>query len=406
MVRAAKPLSQRERGRGEEMDDHRNKAAIAGIGCTEFSKDSGRSELHNVLRAITMAADDAGISVKDIDGIVYHNVDRVTEWQLVDCLGMKNVRFSFQSVQGAGGGSGAVGIATLALAAGLAENVVIYRALNGRSQDRYGTSPRQVGRWVDGPTAWRAPFGLIVAAHHIAMRTRRYMLEYGAESRHFGEVAVAFRKHASVNPNAYFHGRPITLEDHQASPVIVDPLRLLDITSEYDAAAAVIVTTTDRARHLKQPPAYVLGWGQATGSKSDPMTASNRESLTAIEEVTYSSQQAYQMAGVSPGDIQVLQVYDHFTSMVIMALEDLGFCKKGEGFEFVQDGGIQIGGKLPVNTHGGNLGEGYIHFMNHMCEGVRQVRGTSSNQVAGCELSMLMAGYGVTTSALILGRQP
>jgi hypothetical protein len=259
-----------------------------------------------------------------------------------------------------------VGIATLALAAGLAENVVIYRALNGRSQDRYGTSPRQVGRWVDGPTAWRAPFGLIVAAHHIAMRTRRYMLEYGAESRHFGEVAVAFRKHASVNPNAYFHGRPITLEDHQASPVIVDPLRLLDITSEYDAAAAVIVTTTDRARHLKQPPAYVLGWGQATGSKSDPMTASNRESLTAIEEVTYSSQQAYQMAGVSPGDIQVLQVYDHFTSMVIMALEDLGFCKKGEGFEFVQDGGIQIGGKLPVNTHGGNLGEGYIHFMNHI----------------------------------------
>ena len=385
------------------MNDHRNKAAIVGVGCTEFSKDSGKSELHNVLRAIKMAADDAGISVKDIDGIVYHNVDRVPEWRVVDPLGIQNVRFSFQSVQGAGGNCGAVGLTSLALMAGKAKYVVIYRTLNGRSHDRYGTA-RTGDRWESGPASWRAPFGLVVASHMIAMRARRYMLEFGAESRHFGEVVVAFRKHAAVNPNAYFYGRPITLEDHQNSPVIVDPLRRLDITPEYDAAAAIIVTTAERARHLRHPPAYVSGWAQATGSKMDPMTASNRERITSIEEVTFASQEAYEMAGVSPKDVQVLQVYDHFTPMVIMAIEDLGFCAKGEGYEFVQDGGIQIGGKLPVNTHGGNLGEGYIHFMNHIIEGVRQIRGTSSNQVPDCEVSMLMAGYGVTTSTLLLGR--
>ena len=382
--------------------DYRRKAAIVGVGCTEFSKDSGRTELHNALRAIAIAAEDAGIGLKEIDGIVVHDVDRLSEWQLADALGLRNVRFSFRSVYGAGGNCGAIGIAGLALMAGKANYVVVCRTLNGRSQDRYGAAGGS--RHVEGPAAWRAPFGLVVPAHMIAMRARRYMLEYGAESRHFGAVSVAFRKHASVNPDAYFHGKLITIEDHQSSTLVVDPLRRLDITPEYDAAGAAIVTTAERARDSRHPPAYVLGWAQATGSKVDPMTASNRPVITRIEEVGYATREAFEMAGITHDDVQAVQVYDHFTPMVIMALEDMGFCEKGEGYQFVQDGRIEIGGELPVNTHGGNLGEGYIHFMNHIREGVRQIRGCSYNQVADCRVVALMGGYGVTTSVLVLAR--
>lgn len=386
----------------ESLIDVHRKTALVGVGCTEFSKESGKTEYHNALRAIKIAADDAGIDVKEIDGLIMHNVDRVSEWQIADALGIKNIRFTFNSTQGAGGNAGAIGIASLALLAGKARYVAIYRTLNGRSQDRYGTA--RGSRYVDGPAAWRAPYGLVVAAHMMAMRARRYMIEYGAESRDFGAVSVAFRKHASVNPDAFYYKKPITIEDHQNSPMIVDPLRRLDITPEYDAAGACIVTTSERARDLRQPPAYVLGWAQATGSNQDPMTAANRDRITFIEEVAYASAEALEMAGLTPKDVQVLQIYDHFTPMVIMAIEDMGFCEKGEGYKFVQNGGIEIGGALPVNTHGGNLGEGYIHFMNHIREGVRQIRGTSPNQIPDCEVSMLMAGYGVTTSALVLGR--
>ncbi len=386
----------------DQWKDYRRKTAIVGVGCTEFSKNSGKTEFHNALRAIKTAADDAGIRLKEIDGIIVHDIDRLREYDLVDALGLKNIRFGFRSVAGAGGNCGSVGIASLALMAGKATNVVIVRTLNGRSQDRYGQGSGS--RYVDGPAAWRAPYGLIVPAHMMAMRTRRYMLQYGATSRHFGAVSVAFRKHASMNPEAYFYKRPITIEDHQNSPIMVDPLRRLDITPEYDAAGACIVTTAERAKHLTQLPAYVLGWAQATGSNLDPMTASNRRDITVIEEVQYAAKEALEMAGVTTRDVQTLQIYDHYSSMVIMGIEAAGFCEQGEGYGFVQNGGIEIGGKLPVNTHGGNLGEGYIHFMNHIREGVRQIRGTSPNQVPNCEVSMLVGGYGVTSSALILGR--
>lgn len=382
--------------------EYSRKGAIVGVGCTEFSKNSGKTELHNALRAIKIAADDAGMSVKDLDGIIVHDMDRLTEWELADALGLKNVRFTFRSVMGAGGNCGAMGTATLALMAGKATNVVVVRSLNGRSQDRYGSA--RGSRYVDGSAAWRAPYGLIVAAHMIGMRARRYMVQYGATSRHFGAVAVAFRKHASTNPDAYFYQKPITIEDHQNSPMMADPLRRLDITPEYDAAGAAIVTTAERAKDLRHPPVYLLGWAQATGAKLDPMTASQRDDMTVIDEVVYSTQEAFAMAGVTVKDIKAVQVYDHFTPMVIMALENMGFCKLGEGYEFVQDGRIEVGGELPVNTHGGNLGEGYIHFMNHIREGVRQIRGDAPNQVADCDVVALMPGYGVTASALVIGR--
>jgi acetyl-CoA acetyltransferase len=383
-----------------ESSQYRRKAAIVGVGCTEFSKNSGRSELHNAVLAVKTAADDAGLKLKDIDGLIFHNMDRVNEVQMVDTLGLDNVRFTFESVQGAGGNCGAIGLAGLAVLAGKANYVAVYRSLNGRSQDRYGSA--RGSRYADGPAAWRAPFGLVMASHQIAMRVRRYMIETGAQSRHFGAVSVAFRKHASVNPDAYFYGKPITLEDHQASPVFVDPLRRLDITPEYDAAGAVIVTSAERAADLRQRPAYIAGWAQATGRRQDPMIAAYRQNITDIDEARLATEEAFAMAGITHEDVQVLQIYDHFAPMVVLALESMGFCGRGEGYEFVQNGGIEIGGRLPVNTHGGNLGEGYIHFMNHIREGVRQIRGTSPNQVPSCEVSFLMPGYGVTTSALVL----
>jgi len=216
-------------------------------------------------------------------------------------------------------------------------------------------------------------------------------------------VAVADRAHAATNPAAWFHGRPITLEEHQASRWIVEPLRLLDCCQETDGAQAIVVTTLERARDLRQAPVVVEAAAQGSGDLQDMMTSYYRDDLAGLPEMGVVARQLWETSGLGPADMQAAILYDHFTPFVLCQLEELGFCAKGEAKEFVREGNLELGGKLPTNTHGGQLGEAYLHGMNGIAEGARLVRGTSVNQVAGTEHVVVTAGTGVPTSGLVLG---
>jgi acetyl-CoA acetyltransferase len=234
------------------------------------------------------------------------------------------------------------------------------------------------------------------------MFARRYMHEFGATSEDFGRVAVAMRRHAATNPQAWFHGRPITLAEHQASRWIVEPLHLLDCCQESDGGVALVVTSTERARDLPHPPAVVAAAAQGSGPDQFTMTSYYRDDLAGLPEMAVVGRELWRQAGIGPADVQVGMLYDHFTPFVLVQLEELGFCSRGEARQFVADGGIELGGTLPVNTHGGQLGEAYIHGMNGIAEAVRQVRGTSVNQVEDVQHVVVTAGTGVPTSGLVL----
>jgi acetyl-CoA acetyltransferase len=232
----------------------------------------------------------------------------------------------------------------------------------------------------------------------------RIMHEFGVTTEDFGRVAVADRRHAANNPAAHFYGRPITLEDHQESRWIVEPLRLLDCCQETDGGQALLVTTLERARDLRQPAVVVDAAAQGMADDQQMMRSFFRDSLTGLPEMATCARQLWESSGLGPADIQTAVIYDHFTPFVLPQLEEFGFCGRGEAKDFMRDGNIEIGGALPINTHGGQLGEAYLHGMNGIAEGVRQVRGTSVNQVNGVEHVLVTAGTGVPTSALVLGR--
>jgi acetyl-CoA acetyltransferase len=293
----------------------------------------------------------------------------------------------------------------MAIDSGAASTVVCYRAFNERSGHRFG----QVSSALAGaPTSsgvdasWSYPMGLGTPAAQVAMIARRYMHVYGATSEDFGRVAVADRKHAATNPNAFFYGKPITLEDHQASRMIVDPLHLLDCCQESDGGVALVVTSAERARDLPNPPAVIVAAAQGSGADQFTMTSYYRDELTGLPEMRIVGDQLWAQAGLTPDDIDVAVLYDHFTPFVLVQLEELGFCGRGEARDFIADGALELGGRLPLNPHGGQLGEAYIHGMNGIAEAVRQVRATAVNQVAGAERVLVTAGTGVPTSGLVL----
>jgi len=293
----------------------------------------------------------------------------------------------------------------MAVASGVADVVVCYRAMNERSMQRFGAGVQDrppTPTTENAHFGWYAPYGLLTPASWVAMSARRYMEEYGATSADFGRVSVACRKHAATNPAAWFYQRPITLEDHQNSRWIVEPLRLLDCCQESDGAVAVVVTSAERARDLRQKPALVAGAAQGAGREQQMMTGYYADTITGLPEMGLVARQLYADAGIRPQDVQTAVIYDHFTPFVLTQLEEFGFCKRGEAKDFVRDGNIELGGSLPINTHGGQLGEAYIHGMNGIAEAVRQLRGTAVNQVADVENVEVTAGTGVPTSGLIL----
>jgi acetyl-CoA acetyltransferase len=379
--------------------------AIAGIGATEFSKDSGRSELKLAVEAVRNALDDAGLTPADVDGLVTFSMDSNAEIAVAREIGAGEL--TFFSLIGYGGGAACATVhqAAMAVATGAAQVVVCYRALNERSGRRFGqVSVGAVQAATSGgiDNGWHYPMGLATPAATVAMAARRYMHAYGVSSADFGTVAVADRKHAATNPAAWFYQRPITLAEHQASRWICEPLRLLDCCQETDGAVAVVVTSLDRARSLRNPPAVISAAAQGSGPNQYTMTSYYRDDLTGLPEMGVVARQLWAQASLAPDDIRTAVLYDHFTPYVLMQLEELGFCPRGEARNFIAGGAIELGGRLPLNPHGGQLGEGYLHGMNGIAEGVRQVRGSSVNQVPGDGPVLVTAGTGVPTSGLIL----
>jgi acetyl-CoA acetyltransferase len=241
-------------------------------------------------------------------------------------------------------------------------------------------------------------------ASWVAMFTQRYMHETGCKSSDLAQVAISTRKHAVNNPNAFFYGKPLTFEEHQSSRTIVDPLRLYDCCQETDGGCACIVTTPERARDLAQPGALIRGIAQAAGADQEVMTSFYRPNIAAIPEMDLVAKQVYATSGLGPADLQAAVIYDAFSSIVLWQLESFGLCGRGEAKDFVKDGALELGGRLPTNTHGGQLSEAYIHGMNGVNEGVRMIRGTSVNQPAQNDCVLVTAGVGVPTSAMILGK--
>ncbi len=380
------------------------KAAIAGIGATEFSKESGRSELQLSVEAVQAALADCGLTPADVDGFTTFTMDTSSEIALARELGCGELRFFSRINFGGGGACATVQQAAMAVATGVADVVVCYRGFNERSGSRFGQFSVAAAQQVNTnglDNAWTYPMGLGTPAATVAMQARRYMHEYGATSEDFGRVAVADRRHAATNPNAFFHGRPITLEDHQASRMIAEPLHLLDCCQESDGAVALVVVSAERAQDLARPPAYVAAAAQGSGVDQFVMTSYYRQDI-GIPEMGVVGRELWRQSGLRPDDIPTAVLYDHFTPYVLMQLEELGFCGRGEAPGFIADGAIELGGRLPLNTHGGQLGEAYIHGMNGIAEGVRQVRGSSVNQVDGAGHVLVTAGTGVPTSGLIL----
>jgi acetyl-CoA acetyltransferase len=382
------------------------RAAIAGIGNTEFSKDSGRTELRMAVEAVHAALADAGLSPRDVDGMTTFTMDANEETDVAGNVGTAPLRFFSRVEYGGGAACAVVQQAAMAVAAGVADVVVAYRSLNGRSWHRLGGGG--VTGWGASPRAnvvrfsWYVPFGLTTPAGWIALRARRYMHDSGATSEDFGRVTVVDRTHAARNPDAFFFGRPITLEDHQSSRWVVEPLRLLDCCQESDGAVAVVVTSVERARDLKQRPAVIAGAAQGAMPGQATVTNYYHDDITALPEVRNIARELWAQSGLGPQDMQAAILYDHFTPFVLTQLEELGYCERGEAKEFVRDGHLELGGKLPANTNGGQLGEAYIHGMNGVAEAVRLIRGTSANQPDGVEHVLVTSGTGVPTSALVL----
>ncbi len=383
-----------------------NRAAVVGIGATEFSKESGRSELQLAVEATRAALDDAGLEPADVDGMVTFTMDSNDEIAVARGLGIPRLTHFSRIHYGGGAACGTIVQAAMAIATGVCRAVVCYRAFNERSGRRFGAGrqrPTPVAR-VALPSDWYAPFGLVTPAAWVAMFARRYMHEYGATSEDFGRVAVADRKHAATNPNAWFYERPITLEEHQASRWIVEPLHLLDCCQESDGAVALVITSVERARDLPQPPAVLNAVAQGSWLDQESMTSYYRDEISGLPEMGLVGEQLWKMSGLRPSDIQTAIFYDHFTPFVLTQLEELGFCARGEARHFIADGNIELGGDLPINPHGGQLGEAYIHGMNGMAEAVRQIRGSAVNQIDDVEHVLVTAGTGVPTSGLIVGQ--
>ncbi|HVM63879.1 MAG TPA: lipid-transfer protein [Acidimicrobiales bacterium] len=380
--------------------------AIAGIGATEFSKNSGRSELRLAIEACLAACEDAGVPPEEVRGMSTFTMETNPETDLMRSLGIPELTHFSRIHYGGGAPCGVVQYAAMAVSEGVADYVLCYRAFNERSGRRFGAGvqDRPAGATAEeAQYAWTSPYGLLTPASWIAMFATRIMHEFGVTSEDFGRVAVADRAFAATNPKAHFYGKPITLDDHQASRWIVEPLHLLDCCQETDGGQAILVTSLERARDLRQAPVVIDAAAQGMADDQQMMRSYFRGSLVDLPEMATCARQMWETSGLGPDDIQTAVLYDHFSPFVLPQLEEFGFCKRGEAKDFLRDGHIMRGGRLPVNTHGGQLGEAYLHGMNGIAEAVRQVRGTSVNQVDGAEHVLVTAGTGVPTSALVLG---
>ncbi len=382
-----------------------NEAAIAGVGQTLYSKKSGVSELALASEAVRKAIDDAGIAPSEVDGLVTYTMDSSDEVEVARTVGIGDLTFWSQVNYGGGAAIGLIAHAAMAVATGAAKNVVVYRALNGRSGQRMGQGVS--GSIISSDLihwSWYMPFGLLTPASWIALQAQLYMDKYGATSEHLAHVAITQRKNALNNPNAAMRDKPMTMDDYMNSRMICEPLRLFDCCQEDDGGCALLITSPERARDMQQPAAIMRAVTQASFDGQEQMTSFYRDDLAALPEMELAAERVYEMSGLGPKDIDASCLYDAFTPEILMQLEAFGFCAKGEAKDFVTEDSLTIGGALPNNTHGGLLSEAYLHGVNNIAEGVRLIRGTSCNQPEDVDHVLVTSGVGVPTGAAIFGR--
>jgi acetyl-CoA acetyltransferase len=372
-------------------------AAIAGIGQTEFSRHAGRTELQLACESIEAALKDAGVAPADVDGLVSYTVDPVEETELVRSVGFQEIGWSSRVPYGGGGSMGVLLHAASAVASGAADVVVAYRAIRARSgATRFGaakTAPNPTSGHA-GTTAmqWCMPYGVLTPASWMAFNSTRYMYDYDVASEDFGRAVVQLRAHAATNPAAWGYGKPITLEDHQSARWIAEPcIRLLDCCQETDGSVAVVITSSDRAADLGNA---VVKIGAAAGAglfEQEIASDHYRADISIMEGSVALARRLFEGFGYRREDIDAAMIYDAFSPILLMQIEALGFCGFGEAKDFIADGNLGLKGALPCNTNGGLIGEGYIHGLNLVLEGTRQLRGTAVNQVADAHTVLVTA---------------
>lgn len=397
------------------MGDLRGRTAVAGIGASEYTR-YGRStetEFAMVCRAVLAAAEDAGLPVDDIDGFVGYSNDRSDPVRLATALGVRELRLGAAQHGGGGGGSaGHVAIAAAAVASGLAECVVAYRGCRQGEVGRFGRGAgyggAAGGTHVSGNDmggALLGPYGVFAAPHRYALKAQRMLHEYGVSQAPMRAVARAAYHHGHSNPAAVMRHRTLTDAEYDGSRWIAEPYRLYDCCQESDAAAAVIVTTAERAAGLRREPAYILAAGQSSEYRAG--AAAENAPRYATAGLRTLLRRLYADAGYSAADMSSFQVYDNFTAGVVMALVEAGVCEWKDADDVLTFENLTApGGAAPLNTSGGNFAEAYILGMGHHLEAVRQLRGTSSNQVPGAALTLVTGGPMTTlTSAVIYGSE-
>jgi len=380
----------------------RGQAAIAGIGCTQFSRDSGVSTFALAARAVKAAVEDAGLQVRDVDGLATFGVnDSISPNVLAQSLGIRSMRYYVDQWLGGSVSLSVLGQASLAVSAGVADCVVCYRALNGRSEMRMSGSSSSVGRppW---DTQFRVSAGYIAPAQEIAMAARAHMLRYGTTSEDLGRIAVLSRNNALDNERAMMR-KPMTIDDYLASPWIAEPFRMFDCCLETDGAVAVAVVSAERARDLPHRPVRIQGaaWGGGIN------LVNNGHADLAESPAKMIADRLYDAAGVEPADIDFAEFYDCFTYSVLSQIEGYGFSEPGGVPAMLASGAFdRAKGSLPVNTHGGLLSEGYLHGMNHVFEAVQQIRGEAGErQVAKHDVALVTGQLGYVSgysSAVVL----
>lgn len=374
--------------------------AIVGIGQTPFAKQLEQPEPQLAAEAVVAALRDAGIPPSEVDGLCSFTAETTDEVNLARSIGAGDVTFFSQVGYGGGAGCATVGHAAMAVATGQADVVVAWRSRKrgGRTSRPWAAAPSR----LPTPAQWTRPYGLLRPVDEVSMLTRRYLHEYGGTREQLGEVAVACRAHANRNPAALMYDRPMTMDDYLSARWISEPLCLFDNCLETDGALAAVITSAERARSLGTKPVYIHAFAQGLPAQHEAMV--NYYTEDPLRGPAWAcAVKLWEQSELGPKDIDVAQIYDAFTPLVLLSLEGYGFCERGEAGKFVQGGALRWdGGRLPVNTSGGGLSEAYVHGFNLITEGVHQLRGTSPSQVEGATACLVTSGEGVPTSALIL----
>ena len=392
-------------GSASEIDDPAGAVAIAGVGEADHTQASGRSAREIAAQAVERALDDAGLAPGDVDGLLFSG-------GIGDAFDARAFREHFgtsQEIWESPRGGGMVWAATApATAAGVLRSGRVRHALNVFSVSWATQRPQMVG----GPGQFHAeerykaslevPFGWFPQPVYFATIARRHMIEFGTLPEQLGAIAVSCRRHANLHPGAVMHERKLSLADYLARPMLVDPLRVEDCCLISDGGGAYLMTTPERARDLRQPPVQVAGVGE--GRSATGLYWSQQPAFTSTPQV-FSAPAAFAMAGIGARDVDVLALYDPFTIVALMQIEDMGFCPKGEGGRFVEGSALDFdGGRLPYNTHGGLLSHAYVLGISHVIELVRQLRGEAPAQVPDAEVGVYGGYTGHLASTLVLRR--